>query len=329
SFSHFARFAYTQLFIKIPIPTTSFAGKTVIVTGSNVGLGFEAARLFLTLGATRLILAVRSLEKGTAAKQALLQSCQSTTPAQTIEVWHLDMASYASVQSFASRASTTLSRIDVLLLNAGVATGKWNLAEDNELSITVNVISNLLLAFLLLPKLKSTAAESDTRPTLTLVSSGAHAHVDFTERDAPEGIFNALNDRSKWDRNGRYPVSKLLPIYIVREMAERTLEPGKEYTVTINMVNPGLCKSELAREGDWRVRVMKALLARTTEAGARTLVHAAGAGVETHGRYLSECGVGEMASVVTGEAGRRAQKRVWGELVGKLEGIEPGVVGNL
>jgi len=35
----FARFVYSQLFGKLPNPTMSFAGKTVIVTGSNVGLG--------------------------------------------------------------------------------------------------------------------------------------------------------------------------------------------------------------------------------------------------------------------------------------------------
>lgn len=35
--------------------------------------------------------------------------------------------------------------------------------------------------------------------------------------------------------------------------------------------------------------VMKALLARTTEGGSRTLVHAAVVGMESHGKYLSEC----------------------------------------
>lgn len=35
----FARFVYNQLFGKLPLTTTSFAGKTVIVTGANTGLG--------------------------------------------------------------------------------------------------------------------------------------------------------------------------------------------------------------------------------------------------------------------------------------------------
>ncbi|KAH7348787.1 short chain dehydrogenase [Rhexocercosporidium sp. MPI-PUGE-AT-0058] len=316
-------FVNTQLFVKLPVPTTSYAGKTVIVTGSNVGLGLEAAHWFTKLNASKVILAVRSTEKGEAAKRSI-EATTKCSP-KTIEVWPLDMCSYASVEEFASRASKNLSRLDVLLLNAGVATGKWTMAEDNELSITVNVISTLLLAFLMLPKMKETASRFNTTPNLTIVSSGAHAHVDFAERDAEEGIFNRLNDEGKTDMTTRYPTSKLLPIYIVREMAERR----KEYPVTVNLVNPGLCESELAREGNWQVRVMKALLARTTEVGSRTLVHGASAGKETHGVYLSECVVGEPAAVVRGEKGRVVQKRLWDELVVKLEKIVPSVTGNL
>lgn len=59
----FPSFLYSQLIQTLPYPKASFAGKSVIVTGSNVGLGKEAARL----GASPLILAVRSLEKGNAA----------------------------------------------------------------------------------------------------------------------------------------------------------------------------------------------------------------------------------------------------------------------
>ena len=46
-------------------PTTAdLTGRTVIVTGSNVGLGKEAARQFLAMRPAKLILAVRSIQKG-------------------------------------------------------------------------------------------------------------------------------------------------------------------------------------------------------------------------------------------------------------------------
>ena len=59
----------------------------------------------------------------------------------------------------------------------------------------------------------------------------------------------------------------------------------------INFVNPGLCQSELAREASWIVHALRAIFARTAEAGSRTLVFAAQAGQETHGQYVSNCRV--------------------------------------
>jgi NAD(P)-dependent dehydrogenase (short-subunit alcohol dehydrogenase family) len=52
----------------IPLPTTSFKGQTIIVTGSNTGLGLEAARHFVRLDAPRVIIAIRSIKKGEDAK---------------------------------------------------------------------------------------------------------------------------------------------------------------------------------------------------------------------------------------------------------------------
>lgn len=61
-------FLYSQFFVSLPYPKGSYIGKTIIVTRSNVGLGKEAARHYTRLRASRLILAVRSLDKGNAAK---------------------------------------------------------------------------------------------------------------------------------------------------------------------------------------------------------------------------------------------------------------------
>jgi hypothetical protein len=49
---------FSQLFTSVPKPTDNYASNTVIVTGSNVGLGLEAARHFTRLGASKVILAV-------------------------------------------------------------------------------------------------------------------------------------------------------------------------------------------------------------------------------------------------------------------------------
>src|SRR6202012_5872282 len=168
--SSFLHTLYTQLILSLPYPKQSFAGKTVIVTGSNVGLGKEAARHVARLGASTVILAVRSLKKGEDAKRDIVQSTGCNKDA--VQVWQLDLASFQSVKDFAARAKRELSRVDVLLENAGIATRNYSLAEDNERTITVNVVSTFLLAFLMFPKLKETAQKFNSRPVLTIITSG-------------------------------------------------------------------------------------------------------------------------------------------------------------
>lgn len=75
--------------------------------------------------------------------------------------------------------------------------------------------------------------------------------------------------------------------------------------------------------------VMDPIFARSTEQGSRTLVHAASAGAETHGQYMSNCKVSPTAPLVTSAVGYQAQNRVWAELSQKLEGIKPGITSNL
>lgn len=75
---------------------------------------------------------------------------------------HLDMASSASVQSFAKKASTELDRIDALVANAGVMIDAWSTAEGMETSITVNVINTLFLGALMMPKLSEWTQIRDT-----------------------------------------------------------------------------------------------------------------------------------------------------------------------
>jgi hypothetical protein len=74
-------FLYDQLFTTPPYLTNFFANQTVIVTGSNIGLGLEAARLFYRLNCTKLILVVRTVSKGQAAKKT---SSEASSTALTV-----------------------------------------------------------------------------------------------------------------------------------------------------------------------------------------------------------------------------------------------------
>lgn len=316
-------FLYSQLFVTPPYPTTRADGQTVIVTGSNTGLGKEAARHFARLGASKVIIACRSVDKGEAAKKDI----ETTTKCNSdvIEVWPLDLASYESVRAFADRASK-LNRLDVLLENAGVAGTKWNNSNGHEQMIDVNVISTFYLALLMLPKLKASAKEFNIKPRLTIVTSEVHSWSKFPERNEAS-VFDALANEKKANLAERYPTSKLLEVLVVREIAPKFEGTG----VTLNMANPGLCHSELSRDGSWVLEVIKFFIARKTEVGSRTLVAPAMAGPESNGKYFHD-GVADASALskfVTSDKGKQAQEKVWGELGRILEKIQPTVTRNL
>ena len=206
--------------------------------------------------------------------------------------------------------------------------------EDNESTITVNVVSTFLLALLLLPKLRQTAVQSGTQPRLVVMTSEVHAHSPFHERNAPEGqILNTLNAPETADMADRYQLSKLLEVFLVRELVNVIAgkhECNKTPDVVINLVNPGLCKSELSKDFGWGLKNMKLLLARTAEAGSRSEVFGAiQAGAESHGQYIDDCKVAYVAPLVTSEEGIKVQTRLYQEVMAKLDKIQTGTEANL
>ncbi|KAL8802810.1 MAG: hypothetical protein Q9182_003570 [Xanthomendoza sp. 2 TL-2023] len=286
--------------------------------------GFEAARHYLRLGAAKVILAVRSLEKGEAAKKNLEDSEKRQG---VVEVWQLDLSSYESVKQFA-RKIDSLPRVDVVLENAGISTKEFRLTEDNESTITTNVVSTFLLALLVLPKLRETSMKFNTTPHLTVVSSEVHYFTDFPEKDNPN-IFETMNNPKTAQMGERYEVSKLLEVFYGRALATHMKQSKSPGTVIFNLANPGLCHSELAREGDVAVKVLKFFLARTTEAGSRNFLAATVAGPESHGQFIDACRVDEVAPLVRSDIGIETQRRIWEELNQKLEKISPGITANI
>lgn len=74
AFFIFRLFLLNQFLGNVPRPTTSFQGKTVIITGASSGLGLEATQHVVKLRATKVIMAVRSVEGSEAAKRAVQES---------------------------------------------------------------------------------------------------------------------------------------------------------------------------------------------------------------------------------------------------------------
>jgi NAD(P)-dependent dehydrogenase (short-subunit alcohol dehydrogenase family) len=90
-------------------------------------------------------------------------------------------------------------------------------------------------------------------------------------------------------------MSKLLEIMAVFHLA--TLIPLSHTGVVVNLVCPGLCKTDLSRNAPLAFKKSIAAkhekFGRTAEEGSRTLLHGAVAGKESHGSYLDSCKIAE------------------------------------
>ncbi|KAF7370334.1 hypothetical protein MSAN_00664800 [Mycena sanguinolenta] len=116
-----------QFFAKIPATHADLTGRTYVVTGSNTGLGLATAIHLARMNPARLILAVRDLKKGNAAKDEIIAE---TAFAGLLEVWELDMADFASVKGFVERVDNELERVDGAILNAGINVPSWDVTVD-------------------------------------------------------------------------------------------------------------------------------------------------------------------------------------------------------
>lgn len=282
---------YGRVFVSIPVPTTStdLSNHTMIVTGSNSGLGFESTRHLSRLGVGRIIMAVRTPSKGETAKKEILKS--TGRPESSIEVWPIDMDSQESVKTFAERASL-LPRLDGVLANAGIMTNQFTLSEGSEKTLNVNVINTFLLFFLLLPAMRKSEQQTGNPCRFVIPNSALHYMAPLAElNEKNTTILDRLNDPKQADMGGRYPFSKLLVLYVVREIARRATSSNKGKFI-LNTPNPSWCKSDLGKELESAgYKVAEKVLARSTEEGSRTLVHGLLTDETSHGHYLNNCHV--------------------------------------
>lgn len=266
-------------------PTTSFAGKTVLVTGANSGLGFEAATKFARLGASKLILGVRSLDRGQEAQRRIEEATQCRS--DVIQLALLDMNSYASIEQFARQVSEQHTIIYAAVLNAGVAPPSHKLSKEGwEMSLQVNVISTAYLAILLLPNLRR-GGQALGKPThLEFVASMGHGDVDVQSVEAGSaGILKKVNDPASFKFTTQYQISKLLEMWVMGQVAAKT-DPRE---VIVNATCPGLCKSSIGNDFSLVLRaldaVFKGIFAQTAEVGSRILVSGVTTGPESHGGF--------------------------------------------
>jgi len=308
-----------EQFADLPLARKDLSGKRVMITGGNSGLGLEAARHLASMKPAKLILACRNPAKGHQAAQDISQS----TGFKDLDVRELDLSSFASVQSFADKYDQEDGQpLDILIESAGMIIFKFELTADKqEKTLQVNHLSNALLAVRLLPYL---AKSNDGR--VVVVSSSNHFDVNSVSGSKKEHLLEALSEPEHTNPMVRYNETKLFNVFFVRAFADHLVP---RHVVAVDCVNPGLCHSQLMSEAPAPVKailgILKALIARSTEKGSRTLVHAAlsGSQSEVNGKYLNKCQVEEESDYVLSDEGRKLQARLWDETIALLEQVDP------
>jgi NAD(P)-dependent dehydrogenase (short-subunit alcohol dehydrogenase family) len=284
-FAQFAEMVRTKP--KRPPPFTSLAGQVAIITGSNVGIGLEAARVFLDLQLSHIIIAVRTVEKGESAAAAL----RHAHPNAKIDVWPLDMLSYEPIQGFAQRCSA-LSRLDIVVLNAAASKSIFSIDQSTgqEETFQVNYLSTALLAILLLPILK--VESPPPKPArLTIVSSGLAVRSKFCNRNEVP-LIPSFSDPSSWnglsDGGERYAVTKTLGLILTLKLSQHLSVEN----VAVSAVDPGFTAGSMLHRYlplfvRLSVRLLATLTGRSLEQAAWTYVDAAAVtGSESHGSLL-------------------------------------------
>lgn len=207
------------------VPTQ--AGKTILITGANTGIGFEAARVLAGRGA-RVLLGCRSEEKANVAMGKIREQHSDADLA-----WiPLDLTSLKSVAVAAAEVKKE-PRLDVLVNNAGVMIPPKTLTEDGfELQFGVNHLGHFALTGHLLDLLAATPGAR-----VVNVSSGAHrdGRIDFDDPHA-EHSYKPMS---------RYQMSKAANLYFTLELARRCEARGLD--VTSLACHPGVAETELSR----------------------------------------------------------------------------------
>jgi NAD(P)-dependent dehydrogenase (short-subunit alcohol dehydrogenase family) len=278
-------------------------GKTVLITGANSGIGYQAA-LELARHGAHVLMGVRSRAKGEAALARLLREA----PRASAEIVELDMASLASIRRFAEGYAGPL---DVLVNNAGVmALPTRELTEDGfERQFGTNHLGHFALTGLLMPKLLAASA-----PRVVTVSSLAH-------RNGKMDFDNLQSEKSyvPWDA---YNQSKLANLLFARELDRRVRAAG--LSLRSIPVHPGISRTSIIDNGPGggslkmvMLKILSPLITQDDAAGALPTLYGATAPEAKGGEYIGPDGFQAFRGSPTVEQPRpqaldeAAGKRLW------------------
>lgn len=222
-----------------------FDGKTCLVTGANSGLGFAVAAEMARRGGHVIMACRREIPEAG-------EKIKSLTGSQQVEMRYLDLSKIDTIHKFCEGLKKDGIRIDIAVLNAGVALPNARKTESGlEEMFLVNYLSNVILTNLLMTSgvIDISGNHRDFLPRVIFISSDSHqgaSHVDYDE-------FGTYYEYGPSKGISNYSYFKLVLNTYATELSRRVNASG--ITAGIHAMCPGPVHSNIIKEAPFLLRV--------------------------------------------------------------------------
>ena len=276
--------------------------KVALVTGANSGIGFEAAYQLAEEGYDKIILGVRSKEKGLDAKYRLVKRSSK----DLFDYLVIDTSEIEASEKAAQKLLEKGEKIDLLVLNAGMSAGA-NMRRNSDgydLTFASTLVGHHVFTTYLLNNggladdvsiiIAGSEAASGFVPGINLPDLYTLANSDFN--GDPYALLNAYAKGEypeKYETMNVYALAKLIVAWWASELAAQ-LPKG----MSVNAVSPGSVPlTNFSRDMPWVMRkvmlpLMKVLgpitgTAQPISKAARRYIEVAGYGEESNGKFFA------------------------------------------
>lgn len=223
--------------------------KTIIITGSNSGIGKEAA-LILAKQGHRILMLCRDSKKSRLVQKELIKQ----TDNQNVLLFTADLADPVSIILVLDKIKSQFPVIDVLINNAGVY--KVNREENSmgvEMTLAVNFLAPYMLSKMLLPNLRASNNARIINVVSELYKSGS---IDLQD----------LMMQKKYKAGNAYANSKLASILLTAGLAKKY----EKYEISVNALHPGVLATNSFREyPKFFIKILNSFLEKPQYGGER------------------------------------------------------------
>lgn len=272
--------------------------KTILISGANSGLGFEAAKKLAKKG-HEIILLCRNIEKG----EIAVSEIKTLSKNQDIHLYTADLSSQKSIETVAQQIKSDFRKIDVLLNNAGGVFNTFQLSEDGiEMTIANNHFNYFWLTYYLFDLLKNGL---DAR----IINVASDSHYNAKEIDLA----------SFYEKKGRYFVlsayeqSKLANVLFTYALAEK----AKAFNITVNALHPGFVYTPIGSKNGNRFfgilwSAASKMFGLTVEKGASSHIFLADSDEVKNisGKYFHNCKAKKSSAI---SYDKKVQEILWKE----------------